>query len=167
LLLGHSEARRLGDTEEIIARKLRLALKYDWRIILCVGEAARDDQGQYLQIIKQQLESALRGVPRKFFDRLVIAYEPVWAIGEAAKQSDSPAGFLEQAIYIRRIISALVGKEAALALPVLYGGSVTAANAAGFLGEGQAAGLLVGRASLVPAEFNKILRLAHDATKNN
>lgn len=167
LLLGHSEARRFGDSDEIIARKLRAALKYDWRIILGVGEETRDESGEYLQVIKRQLETALRGMPRKFFERLIIAYEPVWAIGEGAKQSDTPAGFLEQAIYIRRILSGLIGKEVALALPILYGGSVTAANAANFLAEGRADGLLVGRASLEAAEFIKILRLANDATKND
>lgn len=160
LILGHSERRAQGDTDELINQKLKLALAQGLKVILCVGEKTRDPQGHYLQTIKTQLLTALEKVPRKLASQLIIAYEPVWAIGDAAKFSDTPAGFLEQAIYIRKILSIWIEQKAAMQVPVLYGGSVDARNALGFLTEGQADGLLVGRASLRADIFGEILKLA-------
>ena len=169
LILGHSERRRLGDGDGEINRKVALALKHRLKVILCVGEERRDPDGFYLQTIRTQLEAGLAGVPKKQLNELIVAYEPVWAIGEAARASDTPRDFLEQQIYIRKVMAGLAGKELALKLPVLYGGSVDGGNAYGFLTEGGppsalgGVGLLVGRASLEPREFIKILQAAHDA----
>lgn len=160
VLLGHSERRRAGDADGTINRKLRRALAVGLRPVLCVGEERRDPDGFYLQTLRTQLEEGLRGLSKKDFAALTIAYEPVWAIGAEAKGSDTPRGFLEQAIYIRKVIAGLAGKEAALKLPVLYGGSVDQNNAAGFLGDGEADGLLVGRASLDPQIFIETIKLA-------
>ena len=150
----------MGDNDLTINHKLRLALKNNLKVILCVGEHQRDERGDYLQFIKTQLEEDLRNVQRKSANDLVIAYEPIWAIGAQAKGADNPAGFQHQAIYIRKILASLFGKEAAMKIPVLYGGSANSENAEGFLDEGEADGLLVGRASLDPSEFIKILKLA-------
>lgn len=162
LIIGHSERRQLGDTDEVVNAKVRLALKHDLKVILCVGEKERDERGDYLKILETQLKAALAGVPRRRLGQLLVAYEPVWAIGERAKQSDTPPAFLEQAIFLRKVLADAAGKEFALALPVLYGGSATAENARGFLSEGRADGLLVGRASLDAEQFIKILRLADE-----
>lgn len=167
LILGHSEARRAGDSDSMINRKIKLALTHGLKVILCVGEEERDEAGQYLQTIRTQLEENLRGVLKKQFANLVIAYEPIWAIGLNARAVDTPRGFLEQAIYIRKVISAFVGKDAALVLPILYGGSVKAENALSFLVEGEASGLLVGRASLEPENFIQILKSADEFVKNH
>lgn len=160
LILGHSERRALGDTDEIINQKLKLALAQGLRVVLCVGEHERDLHGHYLQIIKRQLLTALEKVPKRFATQMIIAYEPVWAIGEAARSSDTPAGFLEQAIFIKKILSIWTEQKAAMQVPVLYGGSVDHKNALSFLAEGQADGLLVGRASLRADQFTEILKLA-------
>lgn len=162
LIVGHSERRRAGDTNELVNRKLKAALAAGLKVILCVGEAERDQAGQYLGWLRGQVLAGLAGVPARLFPKVAIAYEPLWAIGSEAKRADTPEGFLEQAIYIRKVISSLPGisKEMALAFPVLYGGSVSPENAALFLSAGQASGLLVGRASLDPDHWRQILKTA-------
>lgn len=160
LIVGHSETRAIGDNDLTINHKLRLALKNNLKVILCVGEHHRDEHGNYLQFIKTQLEEDLRNVQRKSANDLIIAYEPIWAIGTQAKGADTPEGFQHQAIYIRKILAAQFGKEAAMKVPVIYGGSTNSQNAEGFLKQGEADGLLVGRASLDPSEFIKILKIA-------
>jgi len=160
IILGHSEARAMGDNDLVVNHKLRLAFKNNLKVILCVGEHQRDEHATYLQFIKTQLEEDLRNVQRKSAGDLVIAYEPIWAIGAQAKGADTPEGFQHQAIYIRKILASLFGKEAAMKIPVIYGGSTNSQNAEGFLKQGEADGLLVGRASLDPSEFNKILKIA-------
>ncbi len=160
LILGHSEARAIGDSDALINQKIKLALKHNLTVILCVGERRRDYEGLYLAEIKTQLEDGLKGLQRKLLDQLVIAYEPVWAIGDKATESDTPRSFYEQSIFIRKILAGLFGKEIAMKVLILYGGSVSAKNASEFISEGQADGLLVGRASLNPNEFIKILNIA-------
>lgn len=162
LILGHSEARALGDSDKIVNLKLHQALRAGLTPILCVGEAARDERGEYLKFLRAQVEAALFGLPRNEAKKVVLAYEPVWAIGDKAKGADTPAAFLEQAIFLRKVLSAIIGPEAALLTPILYGGSVKPENAAGFLNEGEADGLLVGRASLEPSSFIRILKIANE-----
>jgi triosephosphate isomerase len=165
LIVGHSERRAAGDTDQIVNRKLKAALAAGLKVILCVGESERDQAGAYLGWLRQQVVTALAGVPPRFLNKIIVAYEPVWAIGEGASRADTPSGFLEQALYIRKIVSGLPGvaKEAALALPVIYGGSVTPENAASFLTAGAASGLLVGRSSLDPVAWRAILHAAETA----
>ncbi len=160
VLIGHSERRASGETDELIQRKLRAALRAGLRPILCVGERARDANGDYLQIIRQSLETATAEIPRAHLARLVVAYEPIWAIGEGANGADTPNAFLEQAIFIRRVMSQRLPPKQASALPVLYGGSVNEENAAAFLTIGAADGLLVGRASLGADKFAAIVKAA-------
>jgi triosephosphate isomerase len=161
VIIAHSEARTLGDTDNIVNAKVRLALKHDLKVILCVGEKERDSKGKYLEVLRGQIESALAGIPKVVAKRIILAYEPIWAIGAAAKGVDTPAGFLEQAIFIRKVLAGIIGKASALETQILYGGSANADNAGGFLGEGGASGLLVGRASLSPESFIKILKVAN------
>lgn len=162
LILGHSEKRTTGDSDAMINQKLKLALSEDLKVILCVGEKERDTQGEYLQVVRGQLLDALDRVPKKFAPQIIIAYEPIWAIGEMAKGSDTPQGFLEQALFIRKVLSQWADHSSALKIPVLYGGSVDPKNARSFLAEGQADGLLVGRASLRADQFSEILKLANE-----
>lgn len=164
VLLGHSERRSAGDTNEIINRKLKAALGAGLMVILCVGEEERIPDGSHLKVIETQLMVALQGVPKKALARMLVAYEPVWAIGAAATGVDTPAAFLEQAIFIRKVVSGLFGYKPAMALPILYGGSVSPENAAGFLSEGKANGLLVGRASLRADHFINIMHTAEQCS---
>lgn len=160
-IIGHSERRQAGDSNEIINQKIKMALTAGLRIILCIGETVRDKNGEYLDVLQKQLESALAGFSAKQANRLIIAYEPVWAIGKLATGVETPETFLYNKIFIRKISSRIIGKRKALNLPVLYGGSITTENALSFLTVGQADGLLVGRASLTPKDFIEIVKIAN------
>lgn len=160
-IIGHSERRALGETNEDINKKIKLAIDYRLIVILCVGERERDEEGAYLDFLKEELVQGLEGLPRRYFENLIIAYEPIWAIGEHAKGASTPADFLEQSIFVRKVLTELTTRGVAMSVPILYGGSVSEANAEGFLREGKADGLLVGRASLEPERFNEILDTAN------
>lgn len=158
VILGHSERRAAGDTDEVVNKKIKVAIKLGLKVILCIGEKERDDHGHYLETVKMQLEKSLAGIPKKMFGQVSIAYEPVWAIGANAKAADTPEDFQHTRLYIKKILSKLTTKEAALAVPVLYGGSVNRKNALEFLAQGEADGLLVGRESLSPQNFVEIVK---------
>ncbi len=160
VILGHSERRALGESDEAIAQKLLFSLKAGLIPILCVGEKVRDAEGAYLKELGQQLATSLAKVPKKIAGKVVVAYEPVWAIGKNATRAAEPHDVLEMSIYIRRILMNLVGAEAAKAITLVYGGSVDAKNAEGFLSTGGVAGLLVGRDSLNQKSFEKIVAAA-------
>ena len=158
-LVGHSERRAIGETDEIINKKIKVALGQGLKVILCVGERERDEHGNYLKHLREQLEKAVYRLPRTMAKGLIIAYEPVWAIGVDAKQADTPADFLEQAIFIRKVLSHWCGRTLALELPILYGGSVNSKNAVSFIKEGEANGLLVGHESLRADHWREILKI--------
>lgn len=160
IIIGHSERRRLGETDELVNKKVRLALKTGLKVILCLGETARDERSDYLRALRGMLERDLDRVSRAEAKDLIIVYEPVWAIGGSASSADTPEDFLEHALFLKKVLAAGFGQNLALSIPILYGGSVTPENAADFLGRGEAAGLLVGHESLRADRFNVILRLA-------
>lgn len=160
VIVGHSEQREGGVTNEIVNKKVKAAFDERLKVVLCIGEHERDDEGEYLSYIKEQLKVGLGKIPKKFYVHLIVAYEPIWAIGEHARGASTPEDFLEQALYIRKVLAQLTDKETAMKVPVLYGGSVNEQNAEGFLREGRADGLLVGRASLDADSFKEILSLA-------
>ncbi|MEK7478174.1 MAG: triose-phosphate isomerase [Patescibacteria group bacterium] len=168
IIVGHSERRKAGlpagqagETDELINLKVKAVLKEGLKVILCVGEVEHDENGHYLTVIKKQLEAGLAGVPKNFFANVIIAHEPIWAIGAAAKGADTPENFQHNKLFIRKILSGIAGKKIALAAPVLYGGSVGVKNAESFLTEGDADGLLIGRTSLVPEDFVQIIKIAN------
>lgn len=155
-IVGHSESRARGETNELIKQQLDTLLDKKIIPILCVGEKTRDAQGWYLSVMKDQLESALLDVPKATLKRIVIAYEPVWAIGADAVREATPAESLEMIIFIRKIIADLYDEKIAAQVTILYGGSVSETNGHTFVREGGADGLLVGRVSLEPKRFAKI-----------
>ena len=134
LIIGHSERRKAGEENLLINKKIKSALKLNFKIILCVGEWTRDHNGNYLKMIEEQLLTAFKGVAKLEMKNVLIAYEPVWAIGAQAVENDTPEDFLEQALFIRKILNNIFGKEIAMSAPILYGGSVDASNAEGFDG---------------------------------
>ncbi len=160
VILGHSEVRERGDSNEMINEKVKASLKAGLKVILCVGEKKRDSQGLYLEELRLQLTEGLSRINKKDFSKIIIAYEPVWAIGVAAKSVDTPENFLHNALFIKKIIAKLAGKETALKIPILYGGSVNEKNALGFLSLGEANGLLIGRTSLDGEKFGQIVKIA-------
>ncbi|MBI2121002.1 MAG: triose-phosphate isomerase [Parcubacteria group bacterium] len=160
-IIGHSERRALGETDEGVNKKVLAALKMGLTAVLCVGEKERDAEGGYLSFVKNQIETALVKVQKRSLVNVIVAYEPVWAIGAKATGADTPADFLEMTLFIRKTVSDMFDRTTAQAIPVLCGGSVDEKNAESFLKEGEADGLLVGRASLSSEQFIKILKIAN------
>lgn len=162
LIVGHSERRQLGETDEIINLKIKAGLKLGLKIILCVGEKVHDENGEYLKVLQSQLTKALFGLSKKYFSQIIVAHEPVWAIGALVKGADTPESFNHNRLFIKKVLADLAGKKNGLAIPILYGGGVGVKNAKEFLVEGEADGLLVGRASLLPDDFIKIVATAEE-----
>ncbi len=154
VLVGHSERRRLfGDGPEVVARKLGRALECGLRPVLCVGETLEErDAARTHSVLRAQLLSALDGLEAAAAAaRLVVAYEPVWAIGTGVTPSPGEA---EDALSaLRDHLARRLGDDAGAEIPLLYGGSVTAANAARFFALPSCDGALVGGASLKAKEF--------------
>lgn len=161
VILGHSEQRAQGETDEEVSRKIKAATRGGMMAIVCVGERVRDAEGEYIHFIQDEIRGSFAGVSPKNFSRVIIAYEPVWAVGPRAEKADTPDGLFEMTILIRKTLGKLIGQKSALTVPILYGGSVNEENARAFLTAGHADGLLVGRASLHPDVFGRILKAAN------
>jgi len=162
VIVGHSERRRdAGETDRLVGRKLGRAVEAGLRPILCVGELLEDrDAGRAEAVVESQVRGALAGLDPGALEAagLVVAYEPVWAIGTGRTARGADAAAMAEAI---RASAASAGwPHAAGGLPILYGGSVTASNIAEFLAEPAVDGALVGGASLKPDEMAGIVARA-------
>ncbi len=153
VIIGHSEKRAAGDTDDIVKTKLLGALLAGLSPILCIGEAVRNDHGDHYKEIRRELLAAIEKLPKKLAKKLIIAYEPVWAIGKSEKDAMQPAALREMAIFIRKILHDVFGKANADSVPILYGGSVTKGNGESIVKDGNVDGLLVGRESLHAESF--------------
>jgi triosephosphate isomerase (TIM) len=157
-IIGHSERRQMGDAGQTIAVKVQQALKAGLDVILCVGEKDRDTDGGYFEVIKTQIKEALVGVGRPDFHRIVIAYEPVWAIGRKDNLALTSYDLHQMVVYIRKFLRDSLGETISSMTKILYGGSVTADNAEDIIWNGEVDGLLIGRASWEAASFDDICR---------
>ncbi|MCA9355963.1 triose-phosphate isomerase [Candidatus Nomurabacteria bacterium] len=164
-IIGHSEERREGVTDEMVSGSLKNCLKEGMTPVLCVGENERDQNGFYFNIIRQQIETALSNIPKTRYTDIIIAYEPVWAIGKDAKRPASANEFLEIKIYIQKVITDLSNRKTADEVSIIYGGSADDTNILPFL-EAGAMGFLPGRASLEPEVFSKMVLEVIDFAKN-
>lgn len=156
VIVGHSERRAMGETDEQVRQQLEAALGAGLMAILCVGEVEREPDGSHFAQIANQIHRALHDI--KPMGRLVVAYEPVWAIGKSAAEAMRGEDLEETAIFIRKILSEALGRDAALKVPILYGGSVEPANAGALIKEGGINGFLVGHASADIDSFIEILK---------
>ena len=156
VIVGHSERRGLGEDNETVRKKLKAVLESGMRAVLCVGEKEKEREVVFPKIIRDELHEGLRKIKKSLLRNLVIAYEPVWAIGTG--KADNPKNVYEISLLIRRELYRMLGKRIASEIPVLYGGSVDEKNAAEFVKEGRADGLLVGGASLNPKKIVKIVK---------
>ena len=161
VIIGHSERRARGERNEDIHKKMRIALAEGLKVIFCVGEQERDQNASYLAFITEELISALSGVSKESLKRIIIVYEPIWAIGKRAEDAMSPHDMHEMSLFIRKVLATRYDRESALSARVLYGGSVEPTNALKLLSEGDIQGFLVGHASLSPQDFKEILSIAH------
>ncbi len=157
IITGHSERRSAGETNEDVAKKTTAILKNGLHAIVCVGEIERDEHAEYLSFIRKELEESLSGVPQKYAEKLIIAYEPVWAVGVKSTKADTPEDAVEMILFIRKILTGIFNKKIAFEVPVLYGGSVNRKNAHSFIVTGEVDGFLIGRASLDAKHFCEIL----------
>ena len=156
VILGHSERRQLfGETDDGVARKGRSAVDHGLTPILCVGETlAERESDRTMEVVERQTERALRPLTPDEVGRVVVAYEPVWAIGTGRVATPEQAQEVHR--FIRRHVSASHGEPVAAALRILYGGSVKPDNAQGLMAQPDIDGALVGGASLDAAGFLKI-----------
>ena len=160
VLVGHSERRRLfGETDELVRRKLVTALASELRPILGVGETLEERQaGQEKAILEGQLRGALEGLTPDQISEVIVAYEPVWAIGTGL--TATPEQAQEAHLFIRDYLGKLAGTSLANKARILYGGSVTPANAKELMSQPDIDGALVGGASLDPRGFAEIVAAA-------
>lgn len=160
VIIGHSERRHgLGETDAILNRKAKAALAAGLHVIFCVGELlAERDANQTEAVLDQQLSQGLTGIPAEHLGNLVIAYEPVWAIGTG--KVASPEQAQDAHAFIRKKIASMFGENVASSLLIQYGGSVKPENAAAILHQPDVDGALVGGASLKADTFLAIVRAA-------
>jgi triosephosphate isomerase (TIM) len=156
-LVGHSERRHLlGETDEQVHRKLSCALGHGLTVIVAVGETLHQrESGETLEVVHAQLDAAFGGVDSRATERCVVAYEPVWAIGTGRTATPEDATAVHTAI--RRALREVVANKS-VEIPILYGGSVSKANAESLLRAPEVDGLLVGGASLDPQTWAEIVR---------
>jgi triosephosphate isomerase len=160
-IVGHSERRAMGESDGDIAKKVLALTKAKIIPVLCVGERERDHSGFYLHNVKEQVTVGLSLVPKTAYKNIIVAYEPVWAIGDSAERPATPAECHEMIIFIRKCVSDISNSVSAHQMRVIYGGSADANDAHDFLTLGGADGLLPGRASLNAKTFSEIIKIAN------
>ena len=158
VILGHSERRSLyGEDDMVINKKVHATLAAGLKPILCIGESLEErDGGQLEFVLSQQLEGSLAGISAGQMAEIVIAYEPVWAIGTG--RTASPEQAQETQAFVRSVLATLFGSDVAGATRIKYGGSVKPGNAAELIGQPDIDGFLVGGASLDPTSFAEIVK---------
>lgn len=162
VLVGHSERRHVfNEDDKTVGLKVQAAIRANLKPILCVGETSRDRaDGETPHVIHEQVTAGLANVTSDEIENVVIAYEPVWAIGTG--HEDTPDDAYIVAKLIRSHVDAMFGRKAAARIQILYGGSVDADDAGAFLAVDGIDGLLIGGASLRAHAFAKIVQRSHD-----
>jgi len=155
ILIGHSERREMGETNEDTGKKVAATLEKKLIPILCVGERERTKNGEHFGIVKEQLRAALAEILPSRISRMIIAYEPVWAIG--GEITMSPREMHEMAIFIRKSIVETHGRSGQ-SVKILYGASVGEKNAQAMLSEAPVSGFVVGHVSIDPSRFTAMLK---------
>ena len=157
-LIGHSERRQyFAETDAIVNKKLHTALKHGVVPVVCVGEVLEErEAGKTEEVLKTQIAGAFAGITPEMAKPIVIAYEPVWAIGTG--KTATPEMAAEAHRIIRAEVAKLLGAEIAAKMRILYGGSVKPDNASALLGQEEIDGALVGGASLKPDSFTAIVK---------
>lgn len=158
VLIGHSERRQyFAETDETVNKKLLAALKHELKPIVCIGEVlAERESGRTEEVLLRQVGKAFEGISAEQADTVVIAYEPVWAIGTGKTATPDMAS--EAHAIVRSEIAKILGRKTAENMRILYGGSVKPENATSLMNEPEIDGALVGGASLVPESFAKIVK---------
>lgn len=162
VIVGHSERRHImGESSQVVNRKLQAALHHNLSVMLAVGETQDERHAGHMErVLRGQLEQSLEQIDAATMDRVVIAYEPVWAIGTG--ETATPDQARDAHAFVRGVLGELFGGSVATATRIQYGGSVTASNVAELMAEPGIDGALVGGASLKPDDFAAIVRAARE-----
>jgi len=162
VIIGHSERRTYySENDMILFRKTRLALDNDLKVIFCCGEVLEErEKEHHFLIVRKQMEDGLFGLSKDDFTKVIIAYEPVWAIGTGL--TATPEQAQEMHAFIRSLVADQYGKECAEDLTILYGGSCTPSNAAELFSNPDVDGGLIGGASLKKEDFCAIVEALHE-----
>jgi triosephosphate isomerase len=157
-IIGHSERRQFfGETDETVNKKIQAAIKADLQPVFCVGETEKErESGQTLSILDKQIKKGLEGFISDQLQSLIIAYEPVWAIGTGKTATDDQAQEAHQ--FIRSLVKNNLGQALADSIRILYGGSVKPANITSLMAMPDIDGALVGGASLNAESFSQIIK---------
>ena len=158
VIVGHSERRKLGETSEQVSKKASQALSEKLIPIICIGEKERDQEGHFFNIIKEALLESIASISKSQISKVIIAYEPIWAISTEGKGAMEPHSIQETVIFIRKVLSDKYGKNIATKIKIIYGGSVDGENAKDAVVLGGCDGVLVGKASLKIKTFEPILK---------
>lgn len=158
VIVGHSERRAAGETDKAITEKIGHALAHNLTPILCVGEHERDEDGRYLAFVRAQITSALEKLSPKERTKVILAYEPIWAIGKSAAEALPAHDLSEMVLYLRKVLAELLPGKSSLHSTVLYGGSVEPENARDLAGGSGVDGFLVGHASVDPVQFSDLVK---------
>lgn len=160
VILGHSERRKFGETDEEINKKLKTALFLGIKPIVCIGEWERDHNHEYFKTVKNQIEKIIQGINKDLISKIIFAYEPVWAISTNSEHKNATADdFQEMSMFIKKVLVDKFGRKVKMP-KIIYGGSVDDKNCQEFLEQGGVDGLLVGAASLSPDKFSKIIEIS-------
>lgn len=157
VIVGHSEQRAAGMTDALVHAQLVHTHDKGLTAVLCVGEKERDAAGGQYAVVESQLRAAFNSLPH-LAKKVIVAYEPVWAIGKSAESALAPQELEEMVIFIRKILADILTRPIALKVPILYGAAVEAENADMLMKDGGVAGLLVGHASADIDSFLNILK---------
>lgn len=160
VIIGHSERRKyFGETDETVNKKLFAALRNELTPIVCVGETLGErESGRHMDVVEKQIKGGLSEVHSRDAEKIVVAYEPVWAIGTG--KTATPAQAQEMHHFIRNVVEKMYDAPTAGKVRILYGGSVTASNSQDLLTQKDVDGALVGGASLKGSDFADIIRAA-------
>lgn len=157
-IVGHSERRQyFGETDETVHRKIKAAFHYGLKVIFCIGETLEERERKIaFSVIERQLEAGLKGLDEKTVKEIVVAYEPVWAIGTGKTATPEQAEEVHQ--FIRQKLERLFSRRVSEGIRIQYGGSVTPENIKGLMAQANIDGALVGGASLKVESFTRIVR---------
>ena len=164
VIIGHSERRQyFGETDETVNRKVKAALQHGLTPIICVGESLEENRaGKTGEVVSRQVRQGLAGLTPEQAANLVIAYEPIWAIGTGLAATPEDANAIQRDV-VRAALAEMFGENVAAAIRIQYGGSVKPGNAAAFFAQSDIDGALVGGASLKADSFVEIVRLAAES----
>lgn len=157
VILGHSERRTLfHETNEMIASKVKKALEEELKVVLCIGESLEQRENGYEEHLEEQISSALKDVDKSKTKNIIVAYEPIWAIGTG--KSAGPKDVEKTHLFIKKILQKIFGKT--VKIPIIYGGSVKKENIVSYMEKKSISGALVGGASLKAKDFSEIVQLS-------